>query len=371
MRDPRKISLRQRLALEAWRKKRHILAETHPLHTLFWESTLRCNVACLHCGSDCKASTEIPDMPAEDFLRVLDTIVPKVDPHKLLVIISGGEPLVRADLEKVGLELYRRELPWGIVTNGLALTSDRLQRLRKAGLRTISVSIDGLEEEHDWLRGHSGSFEKAIEAVGHIAGCPELEWDVITCVNHRNLPYLPQLKERLIASGVKRWRLFTIFPAGRAAGIPDLQLSGEEYRAMMGFIEETRREGRILAKHACEGFLGGYEGRVRDGLYVCSAGLTVASILIDGSISACGSIRSDFHQGNIYTDDFMEVWENRFQAYRDRSWMKSGDCADCSFWRYCEGNGMHLRASDGSLMRCNLHELDAARTDGRSTYSRK
>lgn len=358
MSDARKLSLRKRLALEAWRKKRHLLAESHPLRTLFWESTQRCNVHCLHCGSDCKMSTEIPDMPAEDFLKVVDTIIPKVDPHKLLVIVSGGEPLVRPDLEKVGLELYSREMPWGIVTNGFALTKERLQSLRRSGLRTISVSIDGLEQEHDWLRGRRGSFEKAMHAVGYISQCPELAWDVITCVNKRNLPFLPQLKEKLIEAGVKQWRLFTIFPAGRAAGVPDLKLSKEEYRELMGFIGSTRREGRIKASHACEGFLGGYEGEVRDGLYICSAGLTVGSILIDGSISACASIRSDYSQGNIYTDDFMEVWERRFEAYRDRSWMKTEECADCSLWRYCEGNGMHLRASDGSLMRCNLHELE-------------
>lgn len=355
MRDILKLGLRKRLALEAWRKKRHILAEMHPLRTLFWESTQRCNVRCLHCGSDCKASAEVPDMPAEDFLRVVDSIIPKVDPHRLLVIISGGEPLVRADLEQVGLELYRREMPWGIVTNALALTRDRLQRLRKAGLRTISVSIDGLCDDHDWLRGHPGSFDRAIRAVSYIAACPELAWDVITCVNRRNIATLPQLKERLIEAGVKDWRLFTIFPAGRAAGVAELRLEPDEYRSMLDFIEKTRREGRIRASHACEGFLGGYEGEVRDGLYQCNAGLTVGSILIDGSISACASIRSDFHQGNIYTDDFMDVWQNRFEAYRDRSWMKTGECADCNFWRYCEGNGMHLRNGDGSLMRCNLH----------------
>lgn len=357
MRDVRKLGLRKLIALEAIRKRRHILAETHPLRTLFWESTHRCNVSCLHCGSDCKADSNMPDMPADDFLRVIDSILSKVDPHCLLVIISGGEPLVRVDLEHVGLELYRREMPWGIVTNGLALTESRLLSLRKSGLRTISVSVDGLEAEHNWLRNHHASFDKAIRAINYIAQCPELEWDVITCVNQRNLPTLPILKERLIEAGVKNWRLFTIFPAGRAAKIEDLKLSTEQYRQMLDFIVDTRREGRIKASHGCEGFLGSYENEVRDGFYQCNAGLTVGSILIDGSISACASIRSDFYQGNIYSDDFMDVWENRFQAYRNRDWMKTGACAECSFWRYCEGNGMHLHTSDGGLMRCNLQGL--------------
>lgn len=351
------LGIRRRIALELWRKKRQALVEEHRLRTLFWESTLRCNLRCIHCGSDCKVSATTPDMPAEDFLKAVDSIIPHVDPHRLLVIVSGGEPLMRHDLEHVGLELYRREMPWGIVTNGLALTRERLQRLRRSGLSTISVSLDGLEDDHNWMRGHSQSFRSAVSAIEDIARCPELAWDVITCVNRHNISSIPQLKEMLIAIGVKRWRLFTVFPAGRAARQPDLRLTSDEYRSLLHFISDTRREGRINASYCCEGFLGGFEGDVRDTFYRCNAGVNTASILIDGSISACASIRGEYYQGNIYRDDFMDVWNNRFEKYRNREWMKTGRCADCAMWRYCEGNGMHLRNADGSLMRCNYHEL--------------
>ena len=140
-------------------------------------------------------------------------------------------------------------------------------------------------------------------------------------------------------------------------GSPDLQLSKERFRGLMEFIKKTRKEGRINASYGCEGFLGEYEGEVRDHLYTCQAGLSVASVLIDGSISACGSIRSDFHQGNIYKDDFIDVWENRFQPYRDRSWMKKDQCAGCKWFRYCQGNGMHLRDDNGDLILCHLDRL--------------
>ena len=125
----------------------------------------------------------------------------------------------------------------------------------------------------------------------------------------------------------------------------------------MEFIKKTRKEGRIHASYGCEGFLGEYEGEVRDHLFSCQAGLSIASVRIDGSISACGSIRADYSQGNIYTDDFLDVWENRFQPYRNRSWMKGGKCATCRWFRYCQGNGMHLRGSDGELMLCHLEKL--------------
>ena len=83
-----------------------------------------------------------------------------------------------------------------------------------------------------------------------------------------------------------------------------------------------------------------------------------SSVMIDGSISACASIRSNLAQGNIYKDDFVDVWENRYQPYRDRSWMKTGECADCKYFRYCQGNGMHLRDADGNLILCHLKRLD-------------
>ena len=125
----------------------------------------------------------------------------------------------------------------------------------------------------------------------------------------------------------------------------------------MEFIKATRKEGRIIASYGCEGFLGNYEGEVRDHFFFCNAGVSVAGVLSDGSISACTSIRSDYHQGNIYKDDFMEVWEKRFQPYRDHSWMKTGECADCKYWKYCRGNGMHLRDADGKLIVCHLRRI--------------
>ncbi len=349
-----KISLRQRLALELNRKLKNDRRREHPLRQLFWECTWRCNLACRHCGSDCKSSSVLPDMPAEDFLKVVDSILPHVNPHVLNIVITGGEPLVRKDLEYVGRELYNRELPWGIVTNGLLLTKERLDSLRRAGIHNMAISLDGLEGNHNWMRGHSQSFQKAYNAIKMVAAVPDVNFDVVTCVNRRSLPELNQLKKLLIEAGVKKWRLFTIFPSGRAAQYPEFDLTKEETEELMRFIVDTRNEGCIRASFCCEGFMGAYEGKIRDHFFDCTAGVTVASILLDGGIGACASIRADYRQGNIYQDDFWDVWQNKFEVYRNRKWMKTGICADCSFWRYCEGNGMHLRDSEGKLMHCHL-----------------
>ena len=161
----------------------------------------------------------------------------------------------------------------------------------------------------------------------------------------------------LIEAGVKKWRCFTIVPMGRAKDNPNLLLDDEQLRQLMDFIVRTRREGKIDLSYACEGFLGDYEGLVRGYHFSCHAGLTVALVLSNGDVSGCLSIRSHYTQGNIFTDGFWNVWQNRFLNYRDREWMRRDECADCDMFKYCEGNGMHLRNDDGSLMLCHYKKL--------------
>ena len=351
------VSLRRRLALEINRGLQDSVIKEHPLTTLFWECTLRCNLACRHCGSDCRMTSQVKDMPLEDFLPALDSIARECDPHKVMINITGGEPLVRQDLERCGKAFYDRGFPWGIVTNGLLLTPERFHSLLDAGMRAVTISLDGIGETHDWMRGRKGLFPKTMAAIGMVAASGAIVYDVVTCVNKRSIKQLPQIKEALVQAGVKHWRLFTVFPVGRAAQDPELRLSGEEFRLLMQFIKDTRREGIIMTSYGCEGFLGDWEGDVRDGFFFCSAGICTGSVMADGSIAACPSIRADFSQGNIYNDDFMDVWNNRYQPFRDRSWARTGPCADCKWWRFCRGNGMHLRDADGSLLLCHLHRL--------------
>ena len=184
-----------------------------------------------------------------------------------------------------------------------------------------------------------------------------LAFDVVTCVTGAMVPHLEAFRDLLIAEGVKSWRLFSIFPMGRAKHDESLRMTDAQFREMLEFIRCTRREGRIDASYACEGFLGGYEAEVRDQFYQCAAGVSVASIRVDGSISGCTSIRANFHQGNIYRDDFWDVWQNRFEPFRNREWARRGACADCRMFRYCLGGGMHLHGDDGELLYCHYKRL--------------
>ncbi|MBP5680827.1 MAG: TIGR04133 family radical SAM/SPASM protein [Bacteroidales bacterium] len=353
-----KLGWRRKLQLTVYRKMLHNQAKIHPLTQLFWECTLRCNLHCRHCGSDCKTTALHPDMPAEDFLRVVDSLLPHVDPHKLMIVITGGEPLVRHDLAQVGQALHDRGLSWGIVTNGWLLDEARLRELLSAGMLSLTISLDGLGEDHDWMRGREGSFERTMRAIRLLCRTRGLTWDVDTCVNRRNYHRLEEMRQLLLNEGVPRWRLLTIFPMGRAATDPEMIINDEEFNGLMSFIEKQREDYNnghtpLRCYYGCEGFLGEWEGKVRDHFFHCNAGIHIASVLIDGSISACSSIRSDYHQGNIYQDDFWEVWQNGFKPYRDRTWMRKKEpCSDCKFWNYCEGGGMHQRGENDRLIIC-------------------
>lgn len=353
-----KPGFKKRIAFELFRSYRKNETRLHRLNYLFWECTLRCNLNCLHCGSDCRTSTEIKDMPADDFLGVVRNMLPAVDPLETMIVFTGGEPLMRKDIEQCGKELQAMGFPWGLVSNGYLLDEKRLVSLVDAGMTAATISLDGFANSHNALRRNDKSYTRAMSAIQLLARAEGLRYDVVTCVSSLNIHELHDLKKILIRSGVKEWRIFTIFPIGRADGNQKLYLSNEQFRHLFDFISATRKEGIIRVNYGCEGFLGEYEGEVRDNFFFCRAGINIGSILADGSISACPNLREKFIQGNIYRDDFMQTWNEKFRPHRDRKWMKTGMCSDCNLFRYCEGNSLHLRAEDNELLLCHMKKLE-------------
>lgn len=365
-----RLPLLKKIALNLFSHYKQNETRLHQLNYIMWECTLRCNLHCLHCGSDCTKDASVPDMPVRDFIRAIDEVHEIVTPEETMIVFTGGEPLMRKDLEEAGIELYKRRFPWGVVTNGLLLSPKRLESLLNAGMRAVTISLDGLKVSHNWLRGNVQSYRMAMEAIRLLPGIPDLKFDVVTCVNQKNISELPELKKILIDAGVSEWRVFTIFPVGRAKYYERLHLPSDGFKALFEFISDTRKEGKIKLSYGCEGFLGAYERIVRDEFFFCRAGINVASVLVDGSISACPSLRSNFIQGNIYKDNFADVWQHRYQVFRDRNWTKTGICASCDFYRYCEGNGMHLRDENtGELLFCHLHRIREAEAPALPSHS--
>lgn len=333
----------------------------HELNYLFWECTTRCNLHCRHCGSDCTAPGSEKDMPLEDFLRAFDTLPLERMSDEMTVVLTGGEPLLRPDIEEIGKALQQRRVGWSMVTNGYWYSQHLHSRLMSAGLGALTISLDGLEEEHDWMRGLKGCYSHTLNAITIAVKEYWLNFDVVTCVNQRNLPQLQQIHDLLVSLGVRRWRLFTIIPIGRAKDSQELHLSNNQFVQLMEFIKEKRqhKEAAMQVSFGCEGYLGKYEREVRQNPYMCHAGINIASVLIDGTICGCPNIdRQVFAQGNIYRDNLWEVWQNRFLPFRNRDWARKGQCKECKMFKNCLGNGMHNWHGDcKEVLNCHYNKI--------------
>jgi radical SAM enzyme (rSAM/lipoprotein system) len=284
----------------------------------------------------------MPDMPFNDFLQAILPITRSYRSEDITVVITGGEPLLRDDLILCGKTLREYGFRWGIVTNGYGYTFDIHAKLLAAGMGTVTLSLDGLENSHNWLRSNKKSFGNAVKALDLIISSKGLTYDVVTCVNRKNISELSGFRDFLISKKVKAWRLFTIAPIGRAANNNDMILTANELKQLMDFIAHSRIKSNIDVKFSCEAYVGKYEKQVRDSYFFCRAGINIASVLIDGSISACPNINRNFVQGSIYNDNFLEVWNNRFKIMRNRNWTKTGICMDCKDYKDCNGGAMHL-----------------------------
>ena len=313
--------------------------EKHELNYLFWECTSRCNLNCLHCGSDCSKDSSFPDMPINDFLKAIDTV--RLIPENFTVVFTGGEPLLREDIEFCGKELRKRGFKWSMVSNGHLYDKQRHISLLNAGIGALTISLDGLKESHNWLRNNKNSFDKVVNAIELAVSSNRINFDIVTCVNQKNFTELEYLRKLLISKNVKAWRLFTIIPIGRAVDNSDLHLSDNQFLELMDFIKKNRKTKEIDIKFSCEGYVGRYESDVRDASFFCRAGINIGSILIDGSISACPNIDRNFSQGNIYKDNFYDIWQNKFQPFRNREWTRIGQCESCREYIDCQGNGFH------------------------------
>jgi len=340
-------------------KYKKIETDIHELNYLFWECTTRCNLNCLHCGSDCSKDSAYQDMPLDDFLKALDTIKSPV--KDFTVVLTGGEPLLRKDLEQCGREIRKRGMKWSMVSNGQLYTKEKHNSLLNAGIGALTLSLDGLEATHTWMRNNKESFKKVENAIDLAVSSSRLNFDLVTCVNSKNFHELEEIRDFLIAKGVKAWRLFTIIPIGRAKNNPEMFLTDVQFKELMDFISTSRKTTPLDIKFSCEGYVGSYESKVRNNYFFCRAGINIGSILIDGSISACPNIDRSFSQGNIYKDNFYEIWETKYQPFRDRSWTKTGECANCSDYNNCQGNGFHNWHGDKkNVLVCHKSKLDNA-----------
>jgi radical SAM protein with 4Fe4S-binding SPASM domain len=319
----------------------------HELLYLFFEITRACDLACRHCGSDCRREPKAPSLSAESWMAIADDLRERFGTRPFIVI-TGGEPLTHPKLLDIGAHLCVLGLSWGMVSNARAWRPGLMDELLAAGISSLTFSLDGPAESHAWLRRDPESYGKAIGAIREAAAAKAagFVFDVVTCVHPGNLELLGETAEILIAAGARAWRLFRIFPAGRAGRDPELELDAAGTERLLDWIGEHRpalsKRGLELS-YSCEGwFPRPREKLLRPQPSFCRSGVNFASILSDGTIAGCPNNHPSFNQGNVLSDSFSRVWRDGFIPHRRREWLAASACGDCRQLRDCRGGALHL-----------------------------
>ena len=165
------------------------------LRHLFLELTLRCNEHCFHCGSSC-GDLPSPELPLSVYKRLLDEVKEDFDIREIQLCITGGEPLLRKDFFDILGYAHELGFEWGMTSNAILVDKETAHRLAECGMGTISVSIDGLRETHDRLRGLKGAYDRAMAGIRNLIDEDAFQSvQVTTVINHRNIDELPQLFE--------------------------------------------------------------------------------------------------------------------------------------------------------------------------------
>ncbi len=320
------------------------------LRSLFLELTPACNLRCRHCGSRCGEEGGIggnPDgstLPVSEYKRILDEVKRDFDLTKMRLCVTGGEPLLYPGFFDVMEYAHKLGFRWGMTSNGTLITEECARRLHETGMRTISISLDGLKEDHDWFRQCPGCYEKASEGIRNLlseGGFSHVQ--ITTVVYHRNIDSLPKMYEEFRKFGVRSWRVINIEPIGRAKDDPELLLSPEELRKMIDFIRDKRFASEMEVTFGCSHYLGdSYEREVRKWYFLCNAGVYTASIDAAGNLLGCLDIPRlpELIQGNIKRDNLKDIWENRYEIFRG-DYRKRGKCTDCEHYSHCAGDSFH------------------------------
>lgn len=320
------------------------LYEKPYLRQLFFEFTLRCNEYCWHCGSRC-GDVCAEEMGPQEWKDILDQVKKDFGKNLPQINVTGGEPLLYPHFEEVMSYAHLLGFKWGMTSNAILITPEVAKMLTRCGMGTISVSIDGLEETHDKLRGKKGAYKDAMAGIQNMINEGSFRHIMVTTVvNHDTMCELEDLYKIMCGIDIDSWRILGVEPIGRALERPDLAMTPQDQKALMDFIREKRADNMPVT-YGCSHYLGlDYEREVRDWYFICMAGTMVASITSTGDVTACLDIdrsQPGVIQGNIHERSFTDIWKNEFKIFRYDKAEDDEKCRTCDSRKYCMGGACH------------------------------
>lgn len=335
-------------------------------YVISWNLTYRCNLACEHCYLDAggkprvhtEAFRDRSELSTEECFRVIDEILAFAP--ESLVILTGGEPLLRRDILEIVRYGHQRNLWMVVGTNGVLVTENLARVLKQEGVRGLSLSLDALDPEvHDRFRKVKGAWRNTVEGAGILSRI-ELPFIVQTTVNRENREEIEGIADFAYEKlGARVWNLYFLVPTGRGQYTSDL--SREEYDEVLAalFRVQSRYASRMLVNAKCaphyvrtlferdpqSPFLKTFSG----GAGGCPAGTQYMGIRPNGDVTPCPYL--PVFGGNLRERSLLDIWNTSevFTGIRRRTQL-GGRCGECEFNPLCGGCRARAYGMTGSYL---------------------
>lgn len=303
---------------------------------LSWNTTNRCNLRCAHCYMDASEMKGASELTTEEGKRFIDDIAGL---SKCVLVLSGGEPLLRDDICDLASHATSRGLRVVMGTNGTLITERRARELIASGVARVAISLDGCDAAvHDSLRRVEGSFEAAVKGAGACRRAG-LEFQVNTTVTPANYGQIPEMVREAKALGAAEFHLFFLVPTGRGAHLKDI--TPAMYEDMLVRLLTLEDEVGLRIKPTCAPMymrVSKQRGGKALARYTrgCLAGLTYCRISPEGGVYPCPYLPVEV--GNVRDKSFSKIWTEAplFRQLRDFAGLK-GKCGRCEFIDVCGG----------------------------------
>jgi len=322
-------------------------------HVVAWNLTQRCNLACAHCyiaAGPWHAGGE--ELTTDEVRRIADQIL-ELNPAPLFVL-SGGEPLLREDLEDIARHGVAGGATVVVGTNGTGLTAERIASLQEAGVTGVAVSVDSLDSRyHDRFRHGDTALEDTLAAVDRLQEA-RLDFIVQTTLTRGNRSGLRDLVTWSADSGAVCFNLYFLVETGRGAGMRGL--SPEENDAVLAELVDLQKEhrGRLMIRSKCQPQIMRHvyerdpESPLTHYATRCPCGVQYCRITPEGKVTPCPYLPEE--AGDLRRRSFSEVWRGSEVFRRIREGELGGKCGRCEYRRVCGGCRARAFAQEGDLL---------------------
>jgi AdoMet-dependent heme synthase len=339
----------------------HIGRPFPELRLVAWETTRNCNLSCVHCRASADRGPFAGELDTPAAFTLLDQIVAVGNP---IVILTGGEPLLRPDIFEIAEYGTGKGLRMVMAPNGTLITEKTAGQMAKSGIRRISISLDGADREsHDAFRGINGAFEGAISGILQ-AKAAGIEFQINTTITKTNLKQIDQIQKLAIQLGAVAHHIFLLVPTGRGKYIVDQEISAREYEETLNWFYDQRDKTPLQLKATCAPH---YYRILRqrakiDGKSVtfnshgldavtrgCLGGTGFCFISHQGIVQPCGFL--DVNCGDVAQTSFFDIWSRSdvFQTLRNFDLLK-GKCGQCGYKKVCGGCRARAFEAAGDFM---------------------